>query len=507
MKKILNIAFTSLFILLYACSKDIGNYDYKSVNDLQITSGVLPGVHNTQRIYSVPFGDALNITPTIEGTISGSDLSHVEFLWTIDEKVVSKTKDLHYTANERYGKLSGVLKITDKTTSIVKTYAFFVEVINRFKAGYYFLTESNNQDASMYCIPTSSTDFGLQEINIPRLGKFGKNPFYLGGYLRYGNSSSDYWNIIFLGIKEATYPVSVIESKEFFPFRLYDNSSYLGEGSLNFTPNQMWHDPGTSNDVMHAIINGKLHILSRGAVSEAKFSKDPENYFIGTKGLFKMHSTTTLEQFVAFFDDANKKLRLISAGSSVPFNFNVNHDVTQAPGLFTGHEFLFGTYYNSSPNIVYTFVTKKDNQLHLFEGTINATTRVPGPLVKIGATDIPGGSPVSRLFFNSSQLSYYVGIGKTLYRFQNKAINNVLTMEEYVKLPADAPGNISDFTFGNVSSGIRTTNYNSLLITTTDMSVTFDNKSSIYIYNTQNLTLSNSQKYALGSVKGIYVGL
>lgn len=508
MKKIINIAFASIFILLTACSKDIGNYDYTKINDLQITDGVLPGLHNTNRIYSIPFGDALNISPTIEGTISGDDLSQVEFLWTIDEKVVSNSKDLQYIVNEKYGKLNGVFKITDKTTSIVKTYAFFVEVINNFKVGYYFLTENNNKDASLYCIPTSSADFGLKEIIIPKLGNYGKNPFYLGGYLRYGNSTSDYWNIIFLGIKDATYPVSVIESKEFSTFRLYDNNSYLGQGILDFAPNQMYHDPGFSNDVMHGVINGKLHIFSRGAVSEAKFSKDPDNYHIGTNGLFKMHSQLSLEQFVAFFDDANKKIRLISAGSNVPFNFSVDHNVTQTPGLFTGHEFLFGTYYNSPPtNIVYTFVTKKDNQLHLFEGTINAITRVSGPLDKIGVADIPAGSPVSRIFFNSNQLSYYVGIGKTLYRFQNKAINNVIALEEYVKLPTDAPGNISDFMFGNVNIRIRTTNFNSLLITTTDMTVSSDEKSSIYIYNTQNLTLSNAQKYALGSVKGIYVGL
>ncbi|MCA5006745.1 PKD-like family lipoprotein [Sphingobacterium bovistauri] len=507
MKKIINIAFSSIIILLAACSKDLGNYDYTKINDLQITDGVLPGDHNTNRIYNVSFGDVLNVSPTIEGSISGNDLSQVEFLWTIDDKVVSKTKDLLYTANDKYGKLNGVLKITDKSTSIVKTYAFFVEVMNGFKAGYYFLTENNNNDASMHCIPTSSPDFGLKQINIPRIGDFGKNPFYLGGYLRYGNSSSDYWNIIFLGVKDAKYPVSVIESKEFFPFRLYDNTSYLGEGTLDFNPKQMWHDPGTSNDVMHGVINGKLHVFSRGAASEAKFTKDPDNYNIGPNGLFKMHNSSTLEQFIAFFDDANRRIRLISAGSNVPFNFNVEHNVPQASELFTGHDFLFGTYYNNSPNIVYTFITKKDNQLNLFEGTINATTRLPGALVKIGTADIPENNPVSRISFNSSQLSYYVGIGKTLYRFQNKAIDNVINLEEYIKLPSDAPGNISDFIFGNVSIGIRATNYNSLVITTTDMSFSSDNKSSIYIYNTQNLTLSNAQKHVLGSVKGIYVGL
>lgn len=115
MKIYKNLAFLCI-ILLSACSKDLGNYDYHEINEVSIK-----GVSST---YLVRTGiDTLRISPTIEGSIDMSDFSRYDFNWilkkgTRDFDTISREKNLSYPI-----KLNAVLydlfyRITDKSTGV-----------------------------------------------------------------------------------------------------------------------------------------------------------------------------------------------------------------------------------------------------------------------------------------------------------------------------------------------------------------------------------------------------
>ncbi|MGE8381676.1 MAG: PKD-like family lipoprotein, partial [Sphingobacterium sp.] len=126
-----------LAILLFeGCSKDLGNYDYKDVNTIAI-SGLLDNSHPTGRIYEVPFNDTVRLNPTVSGSLSGNDTSALIFEWKVDSVTVSKTKNLFYLANKRYGKISAEFHVTDKSTGTTTSYNCFLNIVNPYKWGYY----------------------------------------------------------------------------------------------------------------------------------------------------------------------------------------------------------------------------------------------------------------------------------------------------------------------------------------------------------------------------------
>ncbi len=507
MKSLLKLCYISCLMLLLGCSKDIGNYEYKDVNAIKI-GGLKEGNHTTARIYPIPFGEELKLSPTYEGTLSGDNLSDLDFEWTVDGQVVSNDKELVYLANKLYGRLKAELKVKDNSTSITTSYHFFIDVINRFKSGYYILSEKANEDATLYCISNIVSPLRVENVDIPILQGMGKKPIMLNGKHKYGSSASDFWNYLTLVVQDATYPVSLIDSREFMPLRLYNSSAYLGGGDFKLSPTAAWGDL-SSNENIFIVNNGKYHLLLKGIISDPMYPQDPLDYDAGPNGLFQpslmLTSFDYADKFFATYDFRNKTVRLVSNQVGLAYQFNVNHDYAIDASKLEGHTFLYGSNDLVGNSLIYTFMTRKGDKLHCFNVDLTLASRVASGFREIGSVDIPAGADISQISFNDQTKAFLLGIGKTVYRVQNLAVNNKLVLEEYLKLPNDAPGEISCFNFGAKRYG--STDDNVILIATTDQNAPTDKKSSIYIYNQADFSLFYANKYAVEKVKGLYVGI
>ena len=509
MKKLLNYIFLLSLLLCSACSKDFGNYDYSKVNDISIVEGVLAGDRVEHRIYRVIYEKELKIMPVVTGTLSGSDVSQLAFAWYIDGELVSEEQNLVFKADKKIGQVVGNLKILDKSSSISKSYNFFVDIINSFKLGYYILSENANQDAMLYTISSVDETPIVERLNVPSFNNLGKNPIYLGGYhVESVSDFRDYWNVIFLGVKDAKYPVMLIDSRRFLPFRLYNSSSYIGDGDFEFSPSQIWSDLESNNDHVYANNKGKLHLLTRGVISEVKYPNDPWNYSMASNGLFRpslyLSADYYSSRYTAFYDNLNKTVRMLSNKDGRLFSFNESHDDAIDASLLDGHEFLFGSNYLYGEKVVmFTFITRKDNRLHCFEVGIDEYG--PSQMKELGSIDILSYAPITKILFNESRRQFQIAMGKTIYTMDAMASNHELELREYVTLPADAKGNISDFSTGSMHDS----NYNPnlLLISTFDQSFSGDKKSSIYIYNRYTQELFYSYENCVEQVKGLYVGV
>ncbi len=101
MKKIIYILLISNLILLGGCYKDLGNYDYKEINEISVDFSPVADSYDQEHytfkyVYRQPATDTLSVTyiPSIEQTESSTE-SDLVYEWIIS-KSESKTKDTLY---------------------------------------------------------------------------------------------------------------------------------------------------------------------------------------------------------------------------------------------------------------------------------------------------------------------------------------------------------------------------------------------------------------------------
>jgi hypothetical protein len=493
MKLTTYISAFALLLVAGSCSKDLGNYDYKEVNEIKIDS-LLDGSHHTRRIYTVSFNDTLTLEPVITGTISKDDLSGLEFKWTVDGETVSTTPKLQYVANKKYGKLLADFVVTDKSTSVETTHSFFVDVVNPYKLGFYILSQKQNGDAVLYVRSTIKNNAIFEEVTIPILNPLGKNPISISSSRKYGNSSSDYYNQIVLGVRNATNPVAVLDSREFLPVLLYNQSSYVGDGSFNFDPVMLKMSPVMSDLVVFATnSDGKVFSLWKGAISQEQFDQDPLDYQMSGHGVANPYSW--IQQLTSFYDVKNQKIRLLTRATTNPRVYFFERSIDQYTknlDITAGQEYVFGAEASGIDTARFVYLMKSGNTLTSYKlGTSAslATEVVASELSKIAETTIADLSQLGAVNYDLSGRFWYVAIGHTIYRASVLGLD----LQPFITLPEGASGLINKFHIAN----------NRLLVSTYDDS---SKKSSAYVYNLSDLTLMYSQ-HNLEQVVDLIVGI
>jgi hypothetical protein len=492
--KIFNYSLIFIALLwLGACSKDVGNYDYRLVNAITIDS-LLQGDHHTDRIYTVSFNDTLKLRPTITGTVSKSDLSALDFYWTVDGDKVSDSPELDYVANKKFGKLLANFVVTDRSTKVTSSYAFFIDVVNPYKLGYYILSKKENGDAVLYCRSTIKTKATFEEVLIPNLNPLGKQPISIASSRKYGSSSSDYFNQITLGIRESTYPVVILDSRNFLPTLLYNQQSFVGEGAFTFDPVKLSVSPVLSELVIYATnSDGKLYSLWKGAISQAQYAQDPLNYQASEKGL--SHPYSAIQQLMSFYDVKNKKIRLFARDFANPRVYFFERSIdqyTRNSDLIKGQDYLFSAEAYGIDSTRFVYLMKSGNQLHSYKiGVTNnlLTQEVASELTKIAETNVDNVDLLGDIQYDINGRFWYVAIGTTIYRASVLGLDLV----PYVTLPVDAKGVIHKFHMSN----------NRMIVGTLDPQT---KKSSAYIYNLEDLSLEYSA-HQLEQVVDLIVGI
>lgn len=102
-----------LFIawLLPACYEDLGNYDYREINELEVDS--------IRPLYNVDIDDSLCIYPILKGTIY-SDTNRFTYQWEIGTQTVGSSHNLELLVNLTAGYKFARYVVTDKETGVRK---------------------------------------------------------------------------------------------------------------------------------------------------------------------------------------------------------------------------------------------------------------------------------------------------------------------------------------------------------------------------------------------------
>lgn len=109
------IAFGSLF----SCYKDLGNYEYKDINEITV-SGI-------EANYAVDADDSLNIYPSMVGTMY-SDTSKFSYEWEVGRRIIANTFNLKYVVNLLPETFSARFIVTDKVTEHKNYHRFTIRV-------------------------------------------------------------------------------------------------------------------------------------------------------------------------------------------------------------------------------------------------------------------------------------------------------------------------------------------------------------------------------------------
>lgn len=109
-KSYLSLSIISVMIFIFsACYDDIGNYDYKEINELSVQ-----GIENS---YERDVDDSLNIIPILTGT-QYSDTSLYTYKWEINSSILAESQELHLKINLTTGEKKCRYIVTDKKTGI-----------------------------------------------------------------------------------------------------------------------------------------------------------------------------------------------------------------------------------------------------------------------------------------------------------------------------------------------------------------------------------------------------
>lgn len=477
-----------LFLALLAmggCSKDLGNYNYQDVNAIVIT-GLLDGSHPTARIYEIPFNDTVRLNPTVTGTLSATDTTALSFEWKVDSVVISKTKNLTYVANKRYGKISAEFNVTDRSTGTTTSYNCFLNIVNPYKWGYYVLTQDKSKAASLYCLSSITKKSSFDQVLLPKLGKLGQNPLSISGTKKYGASSTDFYNVLTIGVQDAINPVVVVDSREFVPTLLYTSSSYVGGGDFEFRPSQVMND--LYNDVIYVVNKGKFHVLRKGTIALPAFINDPADYQVAPNGV-----ATPLgngRYFMSIYDEKNRKIRVWDNGVTANEYVYIN-DYKDIVGqeLMTSKTFLACSYANI-PSINHIYLFKQGDQLYSYRLDYSADYK-PKSFSLLGTGPMPAMGNSGYVYFDGGTSRWFMAVGKTIYMASYLGVE----FQKYIQLPTNAGGDIVRF---KILDG-------KLMIATNDPASS--KPGSIYIYNANTMALEQSFPHVLDEIVDLHLGI
>ena len=106
-------------MLVASCYKDLGNYDYREINELEVDSILSQ--------YARDVDDSLVIRPVLKGSLY-SDTSRFSYAWEIDGTTVAESHDLQIVINMRPGMKYSRYIVTDKETGVKKYHEFQLNV-------------------------------------------------------------------------------------------------------------------------------------------------------------------------------------------------------------------------------------------------------------------------------------------------------------------------------------------------------------------------------------------
>ena len=131
--------FTAIFLLFIvtSCYKDKGNYDYKEMNDIEVTVKV----EDEYGTYAL--GDIVTSTPELTFAL-GQENTNLEYEWSFAGKVISHTRNLEWVADTIASSKALQLAVLDKSTGVTYFGHTYISVSSKYATdGWVVLSEKD----------------------------------------------------------------------------------------------------------------------------------------------------------------------------------------------------------------------------------------------------------------------------------------------------------------------------------------------------------------------------
>lgn len=164
MEKLKYVLLFVLGALLFAgCYKDLGNYDYSEIN--QVTFSGFP----EEMQYAYRLVDTVRVSPAIEGSLEGKDLTNYSLKWqavvksgsvdgTTTFDLDSNRLDLEYFVQLPEAKYTVYLLVEDKTSGVTWRQGFDLQVTSATYEGWLILSEDSEGYSRLDMISTSTPE-------------------------------------------------------------------------------------------------------------------------------------------------------------------------------------------------------------------------------------------------------------------------------------------------------------------------------------------------------------
>jgi len=166
MKQIRSFYILSILCVAFAaCHKDLGNYNYRSINQLSFSN------IDTAHGYSVYFGQTLSISPQIKGTqdADGTKRSYSyewSFYFAAGDSVISTQKDLNVIVNRPPGTYTLQLRVKDNESGVRYAIKTTLLVTTKIFEGYLVLNDVNGKSRLDMITYYRATDLFEQHTDI-----------------------------------------------------------------------------------------------------------------------------------------------------------------------------------------------------------------------------------------------------------------------------------------------------------------------------------------------------
>ena len=288
-------------MVFHSCYKDLGNYDYREINEVMI--GETGFVDTTYRYVS--FVDTLRITPEVENSII-QDPDNYEFRWFLNDEYteIGQEKDLVWPVDRSEGGYVLFFRVKDKSTGVVVTRSVNVNLTTNFSKAWLVWGENENGEAEldMLAFVNNGSDTVLMKniLNGSDLPVLKKPTFVFVPMMAMGDVA------IQLGSEDGTYKLNrnsltPIEDAH-LKYSFWDLSS-VGNCVLQ-----------NANQLMMfraEIIDGNLYFDNNRYDGYKKIG-NPSNHYKGNYELFKMgdkigcNLSYRMGSVIVVYDDDNK---------------------------------------------------------------------------------------------------------------------------------------------------------------------------------------------------------
>ncbi|WP_343561660.1 PKD-like family lipoprotein [Sphingobacterium sp.] len=465
-----------LILILGACSKDKGNYNYHEIN--RIITKDQDGSPIDGKEYLIRQGNSKLLVCSVSNTLNQAK-QRVDFTWIINGDTVSHTDKLLIAAHAYpAGRHTGKLLVKDLQTSITTSDAFTIVVIKSVGLGSYILTENNLGESTLVMRSLLDRDSFLYQKNFENI-TLGKKPVNIDISYALDNNGTRKYKCILITTSEGDYPMMILDFFSLRPNYTYSATKAVISGETlrpTFSvANNAWTDFNQHIFDGLVLINGKCHNILAGLISGDVFPNDTLNYHFGNTAL--VTSSPINGYRLAGFDYRNQAFRIFFNSNLNYGLFNYSVDFPFNTKELKNHHFIAG----SASNIFWVFITHSDNEIfrHLiYLNSYQLITSAPKTIPEV----------VDGINFTFINNYWYFAKGRVIYRLSSQD----LSLTPFITLPADHSGDIVAWDF-NLPSDATT----KVGIATFAPQASAIHKGSYYLYD---LTTNKFEQKLLGVI-------